>query len=191
MRRICRLPLVMLLAVALVGLAALAGPSAATARSHGPQGCADASRAPQQVGTRAAGRAVLCLLNRARAARGLRPLRSHPRLRRAATRHSQQMARARFFSHTTPSGASFATRVRRAGYGRGARGWALGENIAWGAAKRATPAAIVRDWLRSPGHRANILDRRFREIGVGIASGAPVRATGPGATYTTDFGVRR
>jgi uncharacterized protein YkwD len=57
----------------------------------------------------------------------------------------------------------------------------------------ATPATIVRAWMHSPGHRANILNRRFREIGIGVASGAPVRdgAAKSGATYATEFGLRR
>jgi uncharacterized protein YkwD len=46
--------------------------------------------------------------------------------------------------------------------------------------------------MRSPGHKANILRRQFREIGIGIALGAPEDVDGqPGATYTADFGVRR
>ena len=47
--------------------------------------------------------------------------------------------------------------------------------------------------MKSPGHRANILQRSFREIGIGIETGLPVRlsAAQSGATYTTDFGYRR
>jgi uncharacterized protein YkwD len=44
--------------------------------------------------------------------------------------------------------------------------------------------------MASPGHRANILAPRYREVGIGIAVGAPVRGSGAGATYTTDFGRR-
>jgi len=81
-------------------------------------------------------------------------------------------------------------RVSSAGYNR----WAsLCENIAWGTEHLATPKGIVRGWMNSPGHRANILRGTFREIGIGIVVGAPTRL-GPGergATYTTDFGVRR
>jgi uncharacterized protein YkwD len=48
---------------------------------------------------------------------------------------------------------------------------------------------MVRAWMDSPGHRTNILNRRFRDIGIGIVVGTP---SGPGgATYTTDFGTRR
>jgi uncharacterized protein YkwD len=69
---------------------------------------------------------------------------------------------------------------------------ALGENIAWGTGNLGTAAKIQRAWMASPGHRANILRRQFREIGIGIAVGAPVDAGGlDGATFTADFGVRR
>ena len=64
-------------------------------------------------------------------------------------------------------------RIRRTGYTSGARGWSLGENIAWGSGRLATAAQIHRAWMSSPGHRANILQRSFREIGIGIETGAP------------------
>ena len=44
--------------------------------------------------------------------------------------------------------------------------------------------------MKSPGHKANILTSRYREIGIGVVEGAPVRTSLPAATYTTDFGVR-
>ena len=173
----------------LVTLFALLAGSAALAPAASARVCAGADAAPKGK----ARSAVLCLLNQERRANGLRPLRSDGRLRRAAKRHASHMARADFFDHTTPQGTSMTDRVRRAGYTRGARRWSIGENIAWGVGGLATPRQIVAAWMRSPGHRANILNAGFREIGIGIASGAPVRvhASGGGATYTTDFGVRR
>ena len=51
-------------------------------------------------------------------------------------------------------------------------------------------AEVFAAWMRSPGHRANILRRGFREIGIGIVARAPVAAAVRGATYTTDFGAR-
>jgi uncharacterized protein YkwD len=95
-----------------------------------------------------------------------------------------------YFNHTSRSGASFVDRIRRAGYLRGARGWSVGENLAWGTGGLGTPQAIVRAWMNSPGHRDNILNGRFREIGVGISPGAPVGGVGNGATYATSFGSR-
>jgi uncharacterized protein YkwD len=44
--------------------------------------------------------------------------------------------------------------------------------------------------MHSPGHRANILSRSFREIGIGVSRGAPVSGIGDGVTYATDFGRR-
>ena len=84
-------------------------------------------------------------------------------------------------------------RIRRTGYTSRARSWSLGENIAWGSGRLATAAQIHRSWMKSPAHRANILQRSFREIGIGIKAGVPVRlsASQTGGTYTTDFGVRR
>ena len=77
------------------------------------------------------------------------------------------------------------------GYLRRVRSWRAGENIAWGRGERATPREIVRAWMESPPHRANVLGRSFRELGVGVAPGAPVRERyGSEATYVHDFGVR-
>ena len=103
------------------------------------------------------------------------------------------MVSERFFDHTAPSGVTMVDRIRRAGYTSGARAWGLGENIAWGSGRLATASQIHRSWMRSAGHRANILMRSFREIGIGIETGLPVRlsAAQSGATYTTDFGYRR
>jgi uncharacterized protein YkwD len=135
-------------------------------------------------------RATLCLLNGERARRGLSRLRLNERLSEAAERHSRDMVRRNYFSHDSLSGASFVDRIRRSGYLRSARSWSVGENLAWGSGSRGTPESILHAWMNSPAHRANILTRRFREIGIGVAEGAPVRVGVPAATYTTDFGSR-
>lgn len=137
--------------------------------------------------------AVLCLQNEERAGHGLASLSENPKLRVAASRHTDDMVQARFFEHTTPSGTTMVQRIRRAGYLSGTRTWSIGENIAWGTGQRATAAEIHAAWMRSPGHRANILRAQFREIGIGIRLGVPVKLSVSqlGATYTTDFGFRR
>jgi uncharacterized protein YkwD len=95
------------------------------------------------------------------------------------------MVTRRYFEH-----GNFVARIMNARYVRPGGSWALAENIAWGTGYLATPAQIVRGWMNSSGHRANILNGRFRDIGVGIALGAPTggRRARDGATYTTDFG---
>jgi uncharacterized protein YkwD len=175
------------LALACVLSAGLAVPSAQAAAA----GCSSASARPAQLSERALVRATLCMLNAERTPRGLRPLTLNTRLSSAAHRHARDMAKRNYFSHTSLDGSSFLDRIRRAGYLRGARGWAAGENIAWGTGALATPRAIGRAWMQSPGHRANILSTSYREVGVGVAAGAPVRGLLSGATYATSFGARR
>jgi uncharacterized protein YkwD len=153
--------------------------------------CRHADAQPSRVSHRAVARSTLCLLNHARGRHGLARLHLSKRLGHAARNHSADMARRGYFSHDSRSGASFLDRIRRAGYLSRAHQWAVGENIAWGTGVLATPRSIVRAWMNSRGHRANILNRRFREIGVGITYNAPVHVSGrPAATYTTDFGMR-
>ena len=135
--------------------------------------------------------ATLCLLNHQRALQGLPALGLRSSLSAASSRYAHQMVAEHFFGHVSPTGSTLHTRVVSSGYLRGATSWSAGENIAWGAGQAATPASIVRAWMHSPGHRANILTPGFRDIGVGIAQGAPGWAGGHGAaTYVTDFGSR-
>jgi uncharacterized protein YkwD len=189
-----------LLTAVLACCALLALPGAAEAKRKGA--CANANAAPTAANVEQVRTAVLCLHNRERAARGLPRLTEHADLRAAAEDHSVHMVDAQFFSHDAPDGTDMVDRILGTGYAKD-RGWSLGENIAWGSGPLATAAAVHRAWMRSPGHKANILRRRFREIGIGIALGAPLpRPEGssplrsdtggqPGATYTADFGVRR
>ena len=180
-----RLLLALMLALLLVPVA-----PAAPATRQAP--CANADVMPGAANLATVRAAVLCLHNRERSARGLAPLRENANLRRAADGHSTAMVTARFFDHTSPAGTDMVDRILRTGYARN-QGWSLGENIAWGTGRLATAAEIARAWMASPGHRANILRREFREIGIGISIGVPVANAHrlAGATYTADFGVRR
>jgi uncharacterized protein YkwD len=141
--------------------------------------CSAARARPSSVSLKAVRHATLCLLNHERRRHHLRPLRENRTLDRASRRHSRAMARKNFFEH-----GDFAARIRRAGY----HGYTLGENIAWGSLSYSTPKSIVRLWMHSPGHRANILRPQFTQIGIGIARGAPERGVHGAAVYTTDFG---
>ena len=134
--------------------------------------------------------ATLCLLNERRANNGVRKLRHNQRLAKAARAHAADMVRRDYFAHTAPGGVSFVDRIMRQRYVEPGQGWTLGENLAWGSYQLATPKSIVRSWMNSPGHRANILNGRFREIGIGVVDGAPVRGTENAATYATSFGTR-
>jgi uncharacterized protein YkwD len=169
-----------------LAMLALVGPAAAQARR-----CIGADHVPANSGAGAQARhATLCLLNRQRAGHGLRSLRSRGSLRSAATSYSWQMVRENFFDHVSPDGRTLTDRVKATRYLRGQ--WprfSLAENIGYGDGPLGTPRSIVAAWMRSAGHRANILDGRYRDIGLGIVPGMPGR-NGVGATYTTDFGFR-
>ena len=181
MRRTLRIPLLVLALVPASG--ALAAP--VHAASAASAACASGHLHPAQVAKRQARLITLCLLNRERAARGMRSLRLDRRLTKASERHSVNMVRKNFFAH-----GNFVSRILNARYVRRRASWSLGENIAWGTGPLATPSQIVKAWMESPGHRANILKRGFRDIGIGVVSGAPGagRSARDGATYTTDFG---
>lgn len=151
-------------------------------------GCAGAKAVPGSVPAGTVRTAVLCLLNLQRQAHGLPTLRASRPLSTAATRWARAMVRLHFFDHSRP-GSTLPKRVARTAYLRRTRSWTLGENIAYGAGTQGTAAAIVGAWMGSAPHRANILTRRFRDIGIGVSSGLPVG--GSGLTFVTDFGARR
>jgi uncharacterized protein YkwD len=150
--------------------------------------CRGADR-PLTVGhLRQARAAVLCLHNHIRRAHGLHRFRLSASLTRAARHHSRQMVGQSYFEHTSPGGSTLLTRARAAGYLRSAFAFSLGENIGWGEGSLSTPRAMVRAWMLSPGHRANILHAGFRDLGIGLVAQTP-EGTG-GGTFTTDFGRR-
>ncbi len=173
---------------ALSGLAALAvlvaAPPSASANCHNKYAH------PAQVSNATVKQTTLCLLNHQRKMHGRRALKPNRRLARAARRHASDMVRRNYFSHTAPGGVDFVDRIMRQDYVNPGEGWLLGENLAWGSYQLATPKSIVRSWMHSPGHRANILNPRFREIGIGIVTGAPQSGTQNAATYSTSFGTR-
>jgi uncharacterized protein YkwD len=154
------------------------------------QECSNADVAPNADNVDVVRAAILCLHNQIRADRGLPPLKENLRLRRAALGHSNDMVSRGFFEHTTPGGETMVDRIMATRYASPRVGWALGENLAWGTGSLATPRAIMKAWMESPGHRANIVKRAYREIGIGVVTGVP-SDRGDGATYTADFGVVR
>src|SRR5215207_5162001 len=151
--------------------------------------CPNPSLAPAAASLPAVSAATLCLLNGERADRGLAPLAINPKLGSAASAYARDLVAGSYFSHTGRDGSDVLDRVEAAGYLQGAAGWRIGENLAWGTGGLATPAAIMQAWINSHGHRENILNPAYREIGLGIALGNPGRPDGSGATYATAFGA--
>jgi uncharacterized protein YkwD len=133
--------------------------------------------------------AVLCLHNQIRQQHNLPLLKENAKLRKAAAGHSADMVDEGYFDHTTPSGTSFVDRILGAGYAKRNDAWTLGENLAWGTGDLSTATGVMQAWMNSPGHKANILKRSYKELGIGIRLGVPTDA-GIGATFTADFGAK-
>jgi uncharacterized protein YkwD len=135
-------------------------------------------------------------INHVRENHGLKPMRVASRLTRAATRHSNSMAKVGYFRHDLRHNGGwtpFSTWIRWFWPGPDYTSWSAGENLAWGA-----PALGVRKtvslWMHSAGHRANLLSKDWNRIGISIAH--VIDPVGDFAAYaeativTADFGRR-
>ena len=132
----------------------------------------------------------LDLHNRTRVSKGLSKFCVHPTLQKAARAHSQHMIEKDYFSHTSPSGETSSARLKRYGYTpRSGRYWTMGENIAYNSKRGVASAdAVHSQWMNSTGHRANILNGKFKQIGIGAVYG---NFKGNNVTmWTADFGSR-
>ncbi|MFD3726774.1 CAP domain-containing protein [Streptomyces sp. NPDC058671] len=160
------------------GPGAAAPAVAAPVAPHGErQGAVKAAEAP-------AGKAasfvqdLVARVNAEREDAGCAPLRAERHMRTAAQRHADDMAARDYYSHDSPDGRDGGDRLSDAGYAWSA--WA--ENIHRGPK---TPAQAMGDWMESSGHRANILNCSFKDIGVGVA------LTADGAYWVQNFGAKR
>ncbi|WP_225805372.1 CAP domain-containing protein [Streptomyces sp. NK15101] len=155
----------------------VAAPATGTTAAAAPREAA----APDRTATGKAARFVrdvVGLVNTEREKAGCGPLRAEAHLRSAAQEHADDMAARGYYEHHSPEGRDGGDRMSGAGYA-----WsAWGENIHRGPK---TPARAMEDWMDSPGHRANILNCSFKDIGVGVT------LAGNGPWWVQDFGVRR
>ncbi|TCC39863.1 CAP domain-containing protein [Kribbella sindirgiensis] len=123
---------------------------------------------------------VLDLTNQERAKAGCGPLRTNKSLTQAAEAHAADMVARHYFAHDSLDGRSPFDRMKAAGF----RGGAMAENIAVG---YTTAAAVVKGWMNSAGHRANILNCGYTMIGIGYDSGQVKPDWGNGS-WVQDFG---
>lgn len=122
------------------------------------------------------------LVNAERRARGERPLVWDAELARMARTHSENMARRNFFNHKGPDGQGLRERSQTNGI-TGFR--ALAENLAFNKGFTDSASCAVVGWMRSEGHRENILNGEFTRSGIGIARSAD------GRVYFTQVFVAR
>jgi len=125
---------------------------------------------------------MLARVNAERKRAGVPPLKPNSRLDVAAQRHAGDMLARAYFAHQSPEGRTVRERATAAGYD-----WrSIGENLAEG---QLTVAEVMDTWMHSPGHRRNILDPGFRELGVGLALGKS--GDGYQVEWAQTFGTRR
>jgi len=143
----------------------------------GPPVCPDAHVEITQAQPDQMRAAVLCLINEQRTEHGLPRLAPSTKLDRSAQGWTDSMVDSDEFTH----GAAFMDRISATGFD-----WTtVGENIATG---YETPSSVVRAWMNSPGHCANILDPAYREVGTGVSARRIPRASTELGTWTQDFG---
>jgi uncharacterized protein YkwD len=131
-------------------------------------------------------------INEVRVEHGLRPLTVSVALTNAAREHDREMSSRGFFSHNSLDRSEFWRRVLRWYPPTGRRGWLVGENILWESSDISAWASVMR-WLRSPPHRAVLLNPAWREVGVDVRrvpSAPGVYGGGAATIITADFGVR-
>jgi uncharacterized protein YkwD len=185
-KTISALPDAQSLAPARVGWAEVTvSPSPAKSPSTGPSSASPSARrstapprttAPAATGDAAFEAQVLTLVNQQRANAGCGAVTADSRLTSAARAHSADMANRNYFDHVTPEGVDPGTRITKAGY----KWSAYGENIAEG---YPDPQSVMTGWMNSPGHKANILNCNFKNLGVGLAYNSKHTAY-----WTQDFG---
>ncbi|PKV89301.1 CAP domain-containing protein [Streptomyces sp. TLI_146] len=163
------------------GTGAGTGTGTTTTKGHAGGGQAPRRTAPPRTDNAPTGTAaayvqqVVDLANAERAKAGCSPFKADRRLNASAQAHADDMAARNYYEHNSPEGRNAGDRMSAAGYD-----WhKWGENIHRGPK---SPADAMRDWMKSPGHRANLLDCGFKDIGVGV------NLSGNGPWWVQNFG---
>lgn len=165
-------------------LAALAAPPRAAAAP-----CPHAHSRPGQASVEKLGAAVTCLVDRARAHKGVAKLAANTDLDQLAQHHAARMVSQSCFTHRCPGEARLKRRLRRSPYVKGASSFRYAEELGY----ESTPAEMVNRWIASAPHRRNILGAGYRDLGVGVRRGAPVKGVNDSkfVTYTLELAVRK
>ena len=181
-------------ALATLGFALLISPPGLDARALGP-GCGPhAAHTPTEASSKQLRKALGCLINRQRAQRDRKLVRANADLSRIARRHTKAMIKDECFKHQCPGERSLRKRIESSGYLKGGGRYGYGEILGCSD----TPSAMIEEWMNTPFSKKNIVDGRFRQVGVGGKQGSPFPPGGeqcrPGSghmTYAVIFGWRK
>ena len=136
---------------------------------------------------------LLSLVNKQRDRNGLAALRLNTKLVDSARAHSADMGEQKYFSHDSPNGETWSSRIVRYGYTpEGYSVWKAGENIYYGGGLYSSPVAVMQAWMKSAAHRQVILTKTFRDIGVGavMTNDGYGKCQGTVWFFTLDLGRR-
>lgn len=169
----------------LLATAALLAPAMASAAPAmpGPAACPGAERLDLPVAAQQ--KAMTCLVNRTRQARGLAVLRPHSALARSTSLKAKAILRCESFSHT-PCGQAFTATLTQSRYPFRT----AAENIAYGGGPYASAWSTYRSWMASPGHRANILNHKVREHAVVVIPSTSIDGADDVALWVQQFAAR-
>lgn len=150
------------------------GPSTASAGTYdylvAPMtNCGGPMQTDTRLSTSDQEKVMQCMHNYARSRTGKAPFAGRALLYTSSDAKTYDMFRCKVFSHNA-CGREALYHVKRVGY-TNCRSWSAGENIAWGSGSYGSPRAIMTRWVNSTGHRTNILNSKFRDLGVGMRKG--------------------
>ena len=167
------------------GIALAAGPGIETAAAS----CPHARAHPHEVSLGKLREAITCLINHERSQHERHRLDPNRKLERAAQRHDDTMLEQDCFKHQCIDEPNLNHRVRQTGYTKGENAWAFAEDLGYDN----TPREMIKRWLNTKFDRHNLLDRDFRDVGVGVGWGVPKATLDDSkfATYTIVSGWRR
>jgi uncharacterized protein YkwD len=174
---------IVVLALVAIGVALPASPAAAHRAT-----CKNATARPGTVSKAKLREAVDCLINKARARRDVGQLKPNSDLDHLGQGHSRLMVKRHCFRHRCGDEASVKQRFEASPYVKGASAFRYSEELGY----ETTPKQLVLRILGSKTHRAVVLDGAFRDIGVGVHTGAPVKHVDASKfmTYTIELGAR-
>jgi uncharacterized protein YkwD len=175
----------MRVAVTALAAALLLAPAATSATRSG--------RAPSAARQKTLESQILQDVNAVRRGHGLKPLTFSSKLASAAAEHTREMGVDGYFEHASFDSTPFWKRIARWYPSTTSSMWSVGENLVY-AAPDISAEQSLRMWMNSPPHRANLLSRTWREIGIGAIhfDAAPGTYRNDAVTIVTaDFGLRR
>lgn len=172
----------------LASFAIAARPGAEVSRGGDGSACKRAEEPSVGVTVAKLRESIRCLVNERRATRGARPVAESKNLQKAAQSHTRRMVRTGCLAHRCGDEPNLEERVRDSGYLNGASRWQFAESTGCGLSAK----AMVANWMAIQFHRVNILEKKFRDVGIGVVQRrTPGQCSAGYSTFTLVLGYRQ